>query len=80
MGGIRSDGKTRITNRIRALRFHHDEMTQQQLARRIGVSRQTLNAIEGGKYAPSLEVAFRIAHAFGVPLDDVFTYDAADKG
>ena len=67
---------TSIRNRIRALRFHHGEMTQQQLADRVGVTRQTVNAIEGGKYSPSLEVAFRIAHAFGKPLDDVFQFVA----
>ena len=65
---------TPISNRIRVLRFHHDEMTQQQLATAIGVTRQTVNAIEAGKYSPSLEVAFRIARAFGVRLDDVFHY------
>ena len=64
----------RITNTIRALRFAHDEMTQQELADKIGVTRQTVNAIEGNKYSPSLEVAFRVARAFGVPLDEVFQY------
>jgi len=72
--------KTAITNKIRRLRFDHGEMTQQQLAERIGVTRQTVNAIELGKYSPSLEVAFRIAHAFGVGLDDVFTHADAAKG
>ena len=67
--------KTAVRNRIRTLRFHRDEMTQQQLADRIGVSRQTLNAIEGGKYSPSLEVAFRIARVFGEPLESVFEFD-----
>jgi putative transcriptional regulator len=61
-----------IQNRIRALRFATGEMTQQQLADIVGVSRQTINAIEAGKYAPSLEVAFRVAAAFSKPLDDVF--------
>lgn len=61
-----------IQNRIRALRFEHDEMTQQDLADKIGVSRQTVNAIEGGKYSPSLEVAFQIARVFNRPLDEVF--------
>lgn len=61
-----------ISNRIRTLRFEHSEMTQQGLADRIGVSRQTVNAIEGGKYFPSLEVAFRIARVFGRPLEGVF--------
>jgi putative transcriptional regulator len=63
-----------ITNKIRRLRFDHGEMTQQQLADKIGVTRQTVNAIELGKYSPSLEVAFKIADAFGVKLDEVFTY------
>ncbi|MBI4939150.1 helix-turn-helix transcriptional regulator [Kineosporia sp. R_H_3] len=65
---------TRVTNSIRALRFSHGEMTQAQLADRIGVTRQTLIAIEQGRYSPSLEVAFQIARAFGVPLDAVFHY------
>ena len=65
-----------ITNTIRKLRFEHGEMTQQDLAERVGVTRQTINAIELGKYSPSLEVAFRIAVAFGVRLEDVFTYDS----
>jgi putative transcriptional regulator len=68
--------KTAVTNKIRRLRFDHGEMTQQELAERIGVTRQTVNAIELGKYSPSLEVAFRIAHVFGVALQDVFSYDA----
>jgi putative transcriptional regulator len=68
--------KTFVTNKIRRLRFDHGEMTQQALAERIGVTRQTVNAIELGKYSPSLEVAFRIARVFGVPLEDVFSYDA----
>lgn len=66
--------KTTIVNRIRRLRFDHDEMTQQALAERVGVTRQTVNAIELGKYSPSLEVAFRIATVFGVPLEEVFQY------
>ena len=66
----------RIQNKIRSLRFHHAEMTQQQLAEKVGVTRQTVIAIEGDKYSPSLEVAFRIARAFGVPLEEVFQYDA----
>jgi putative transcriptional regulator len=64
----------RVTNAIRRLRFEAGEMTQQALADRIGVTRQTVNAIEGEKYSPSLELAFRIAAAFGVPLDTVFQY------
>jgi putative transcriptional regulator len=67
-----------IRNTIRKLRFENNEMNQQQLADRIGVTRQTVNAIENGKYSPSLEVAFRIAHVFGVPLEQVFQY-AADE-
>jgi putative transcriptional regulator len=65
----------RIQNTIRRLRFDHEEMTQQELADKIGVTRQTVNAIELGKYSPSLEVAFRIADVFGVPLDQVFQYE-----
>jgi len=68
-----------ITNNIRRLRFDHNEMTQQELAERVGVTRQTVNAIELGKYSPSLEVAFRIADVFAVPLEQVFQYQA-DKG
>ena len=67
---------TSIRNEIRVLRFHHGEMTQQQLADQVGVTRQTVNAIEGGKYSPSLEVAFRIARVFGKPLEDVFQFVA----
>lgn len=65
----------RITNTIRRLRFETGEMTQKELAERAGVTRQTINAIEAGKYAPTLELAFRIAHCFGRPLEEVFTYD-----
>lgn len=65
---------TQISNNIRKLRFHHDEMTQQQLAEKVLVTRQTIVAIENGKYSPSLELAFRIAHAFSLPLEEVFTY------
>lgn len=64
-----------IRNEIRRLRFDHGEMTQQQLAERVGVTRQTVIAIEQGKYSPSLEVAFKIADAFGVPIDRVFQYE-----
>lgn len=67
--------KTRITNSIRRLRFEHGEMTQQALAERIGLTRQTVNAIELGKYSPSLEAAFRIAGVFGVPVTEVFACD-----
>jgi putative transcriptional regulator len=69
---------TRVTNSIRALRFNHSEMTQAELADRIGVTRQTVIAIEQGRYSPSLEMAFRIARVFGVPLDDVFQYPDED--
>ena len=65
---------TQVTNDIRALRFSHGEMTQADMAARICVTRQTVIAIEQGKYSPSLELAFQIARAFGVPLDEVFTY------
>jgi putative transcriptional regulator len=65
---------TRITNSIRALRFAHGEMTQAQLAQQIGVTRQTIIAIEQGRYSPSLEMAFQIARVFRVPIDQVFGY------
>jgi len=65
---------TRITNRIRALRFARGEMTQAQLAQAIGVTRQTIIAIEQGRYSPSLEVAFQIARALRTSLDEVFQY------
>ena len=67
-------GKGRIGNNIRKLRFFRDEMTQQQLAEKVGVTRQTIIAMEQDKYSPSLELAFRIAHTFEVPLDEVFSY------
>ena len=65
---------TQVTNSIRTLRFTHGEMTQADLAARIGVTRQTVIAIEQGRYSPSLEMAFQIARVFDVPLDDVFQY------
>jgi putative transcriptional regulator len=68
---------TKVTNNIRALRFANGEMTQADLADRIDVTRQTIIAIEKGRYSPSLEMAFQIARAFGVPLDDVFQYPEA---
>lgn len=71
--------KFEITNNIRKLRFFADEMTQQQLAEKAGVSRQTIVAVEGGKYNPSLELAFRIAHAFNVPIEEVFQYTVIEK-
>ena len=64
-----------IVNQIRRLRFEHGEMTQSDLAEKIGMTRQTVAAIEAGKYSPSLEAAFRIAHVFGVKLDDVFQWE-----
>ena len=66
--------KTRVVNHIRALRFANDEMTQAELAERIGMTRQTVIAIEAGRYSPSLEAAFKIAAVFDVPLDQVFEY------
>jgi putative transcriptional regulator len=64
-----------IRNNIRKLRFFHNEMTQKELANRVGVTRQTILAIENEKYPPSLELAFRISAVFGSPLEEVFTYD-----
>jgi putative transcriptional regulator len=66
-----------IANQIRRLRFEHGEMTQSELAEKIGMTRQTVAAIEAGKYSPSLEAAFRIAHVFGASLDDVFQWNEA---
>lgn len=63
-----------ISNSIRTLRFMNNEMTQKQLAEKIGVTRQTVMAIEANKYSPSLEIAFKIAHVFNLPLEDVFQY------
>lgn len=73
-------GGHKVSNNIRTLRFNRDEMTQQALADATGVTRQTIVAIEKGKYSPSLELAFRIARVFGRPLEEVFTWgeDAAD--
>jgi len=65
-----------ISNRIRVLRFHHGEMSQAELGQRIGVTRQTIAAIEAGKYSPSLEAAFRIAQVFNLPLEEVFHWEA----
>ena len=70
--------KLPISNTIRKLRADHEEMTQQELGTRVGVTRQTVNAIELGKYSPSLEVAFRIAKVFGEPLESVFQYTKED--
>lgn len=68
-----------ISNSIRRLRFDHNEMTQQALAKKTGVTRQTIAAIEAGKYSPTLELAFRIAHAFGVRLDEVFSCEFTEN-
>ena len=69
-----------IINRIRHMRFHHGEMTQEELARRAGVTRQTIIALEAGKYVPSLALAFRIARVFGVTVEDVFQFpDERDR-
>ncbi len=70
--------KLTITNNIRKLRFFANEMTQQELAEKAGISRQTVIAIEAGKYSPSLELAFRIADAFGVQIGEVFSYEAKE--
>jgi putative transcriptional regulator len=67
-------GKCSIVNTIRTLRFMSGEMTQQELADKVGVTRQTIVAIEAGKYSPTLELAFRIAHVFGKPLEEIFSY------
>ena len=68
-------GKSPISNRVRELRFHAGEMTQQELADRVGITRQTIVAIEKQSYSPSLELAFRIARAFGRTIEDVFSFD-----
>jgi putative transcriptional regulator len=68
-------GSARITNRIRRLRFDHGEMTQEELAGKAGCTRQTIIALEQGKYVPSIELAFKIARAFGVTLEEVFRYE-----
>lgn len=67
--------KTLITNEIRRLRFEHGEMTQKELAIKVGVTRQTIVAIENSKYSPTLEVAFKIAGVFQTNIDEVFSYD-----
>lgn len=69
-----NDNKLGISNSIRTLRFLHNEMTQKQLAEQIGVTRQTVMAIESNKYSPTLEIAFKIAEVFNLPLDKVFSY------
>ena len=65
----------RIKNRIRRLRFDNNEMTQEELANKVGCTRQTIIALEQNKYVPSIELAFRVAKAFGVPLEAVFQYE-----
>ncbi len=70
---------SRIKNRIRRLRFDNDEMTQEELANRAGCTRQTIIALEQGKYVPSIELAFKIARAFGVSLEEVFQYEEVDR-
>ena len=72
-------GKFKITSNIRTLRFHQDEMTQQELADKVGVTRQTIMAIEKSKYSPSLELAFRIARVFDKPLNEVFFFHPEEK-
>jgi putative transcriptional regulator len=71
-------GSEQIKNNIRTLRFFNGEMTQEALAKKVGVTRQTIIAIEKQKYSPSLELAFRIAHAFEVPLEEVFSFEPED--
>lgn len=68
-------GSVKISNNIRKLRFFAGEMTQQQLADKTGVTRQTIVAIENGKYFPTLELAFKISRIFNTPLEEVFSYD-----
>jgi len=67
---------SQLTNRVRRLRFDNGEMTQQQLAEKVGVTRQTIIAIESGKYAPSLPLVFKLSRAFGVPIEEVFQYES----
>jgi putative transcriptional regulator len=71
--------KSNIQNNIRRLRFDNDEMTQQELADKVNVSRQTIVAIEKGNYSPSLELAFRISHIFNKKLEELFSYDVPDS-
>ena len=72
-------GKSEISNQVRRLRFENGQITQQQLADKVGVTRQTIIAIESGKYAPSLPLAFKIARTFGVRVEDVFEFDDEDS-
>ena len=71
--------KAEISNRIRRLRFEHDEMTQQELANHVGCSRQTIVLLEHGRYVPSLALAFRIARTFGLTVDEVFALEGVDE-
>ncbi len=71
--------KSELKNQVRRLRFENGELTQQQLADRVGVTRQTIIAIESGKYAPSLPLAFKIARTFEVPIENVFQYEGKDS-
>ncbi len=71
--------KAEITNRIRRLRFDYDEMTQQELANRVGCTRQTIVLLEHGRYVPSLALAFRIARTFGQTVDEVFEFEGGDS-
>jgi putative transcriptional regulator len=75
---VSPERKNGLCNQIRRLRFEHGEMTQEDLAKAVGVTRQTIIALEAGKYSPSLALAFRIARAFGASLEDVFEYE--DRG
>lgn len=68
-----------ISNNIRKLRFFHNEMTQQELAKKTGVTRQTIVAIENGKYSPTLDLAFRIADVFGISLEEVFSHEVIEN-
>jgi putative transcriptional regulator len=70
----------KIENRIRKLRFDHNEMTQEELANRVGCTRQTIIALEQNRYVPSIELSFRIARAFDVPLEEVFQYEDSQEG
>ena len=74
-----SDEQMNLTNRIRRFRFEHNEMTQQELASQVGVTRQTIIALEAGKYVPSLLLALRIARAFDVRVEDVFQLKEAER-
>jgi putative transcriptional regulator len=72
--------RAKIANKIRRLRFDSDEMTQQELANRVGCTRQTIIALEAGKYVPSLALAFELARTFGVAVEDVFQYGTEPGG